>query len=378
MKRDPNDVENLKEETDALLAEAENEYFENSGWTNVEKLGNDYPELRPFVIQGFIREGEMINIIAPPKSGKSIFAAYIAFHIAAGKPLFKREWQTCGGEIAIIDTELHKETISHRMRYVLKELNFNPELKNKVHVLPLRGKNKSYLDLDKDLMLLKGRNIKLIIIDCLYKLLPKGIDENSNADMNEVYNHLDHLMEMLPGCALVLIHHTSKGAQFAKSTTDVGSGAGVQSRASDSHMVMHEHEHEGHFVIRAVVRSFKQPDPFVVKYEYPVYKICENLNPEDLKGIKKPGQSHEEKLDISASELSELLTYEWLSKKQIISKIRDQFKCSYASAGLVVDNVIARYGLESLTSQDGEKDCDFFVCANIKGLKFKLGETNEQ
>jgi hypothetical protein len=372
MKRDANDVENLKEETESLMQIAEKDLFENSGWTNVERLGTDYPELRPYIIQGLIREGEVINLIAPPKSGKSILAANIAFHVAAGKSIFRKEWLTCGGSIAIIDTELHKETISHRMNLVLKELNFNPDLKKNIHVFSIRGKQMSLFELAENITMLKNKNIKLIIVDCLYKLLPKGTDENSNADMVGVYNYLETLMTIIPKAALMLIHHTSKGSQFSKSISDIGSGAGVQSRATDCHMILREHEENGYFVIDAITRSFRQPGSFVVKYDYPTYKLAEQMNAEDIKGSKKPGKK-EERLDLSGSEFADFLTEEWLSKKQIVSLIRDQLKCSYSSAGLLVDNVSAKYGLESLTSQDGEKDCDFFIAANIKGLKFKRG-----
>jgi len=371
MKRDANDVENLKEETDSLLKIAEADIDKNSGWETIDSIESKNPELRNFVIQGLVREGEVINFISAPKMGKSMFVAFIAYHIAAGKPILKREYQTCGGNIAIIDTELHKETIAHRMRLVLKDLNFNPELKKKLFVYPIRGKQISIFEIEPHLVFLKNKNIKLIIFDCLYKLLPKGTDENSNADINGVYNFLDYLA-MKYNVAIAVVHHTSKGSQLNKSITDMGSGAGVFQRSPDSHITFYEHEQPGHFVLKGVVRSFKQPEPFVVKFEYPLFHLADKMNPEDVKGVKKQGKQ-EERVDLSTSEFAEFLTDEWLSKKQIVVEIKSKLGCSASSAGLLIDNIQAKYKLESLTPQDGEKDCDFFICANIKGLKFKRG-----
>ena len=47
--------------------------------------------------------------------------------------------------------------------------------------------------------------------------------------MANIYNQIDWCADQL-GCSFVLIHHASKGNQSVKSVTDVGSGAGSQSR----------------------------------------------------------------------------------------------------------------------------------------------------
>jgi hypothetical protein len=371
MKRDANDVEDLKGETALRLSLAEKELEENSGWLSVDKLTTDYPDLRQYVINGWVREGEIINLVAPPKSGKSILASTIAYYIAAGKPLFGiNEYRTMSGNVAIIDTELHHETLSHRMKMVHKSLELLPDINNRIFVLPMRRKLSSIFGLKEKITLLKSKKIKLLIIDCLYKLLPEGTDENSNADMTQVFNSLEEFFDILPGCAIMLIHHTSKGMQGGKSVADKGSGAGVFSRATDSHITLSEHEHPDHFVIEGIVRSFKRLDPFVLKYDYPAYTLAPNLNPEDIKGVKKKDVKNE-KLDLANEEFASVLTTDWRSKKQVVADIKEFFGTSHKGAELLIDNVISRNGIESLSSIDGEKDCEWFICCNIKGLKFK-------
>jgi hypothetical protein len=141
-------------------------------------------------------------------------------------------------------------------------------------------------------------------------------------------------------------------------------------------MILREHEQDEHFIIDAITRSFKRPQPFVIKYEYPLYKLCDGMSAEDYKGSKKIG-SKNDKYEITNDEFIIILTDSWHSKKQIISDLRNQYSVSYKAAELLLENIVAKFGLESLTSQDGEKICDGFICSNIKGLKFKKGESNE-
>ena len=57
---------------------------------------------------------------------------------------------------------------------------------------------------------------------------------------------------------MVIVHHTSKGNQGGKGITDVGSGAGSQSRACDTHLVLRpvDPDLDGWLRMDAVTRSF--------------------------------------------------------------------------------------------------------------------------
>ena len=50
----------------------------------VDKLAEMYPRLRPVLIHGFLRIGETMNIIAPPKTGKSWLVTDLALAVASG------------------------------------------------------------------------------------------------------------------------------------------------------------------------------------------------------------------------------------------------------------------------------------------------------
>jgi hypothetical protein len=96
--------------------------------------------------------------------------------------------------------------------------------------------------------------------------------------MMRVYNHLDALAEQWQS-SIVIVHHSSKGQQGDKALTDVGAGAGSISRAADTHIAIRPHETDGHFVLEAVTRSFKSPEPVSVKFEWPLWEAT-TLAPE--------------------------------------------------------------------------------------------------
>jgi len=49
------------------------------------QLFKNHPELRPPVITGLLRTGETMNIIAPPKYGKSWLVTDLAMAVATGR-----------------------------------------------------------------------------------------------------------------------------------------------------------------------------------------------------------------------------------------------------------------------------------------------------
>jgi hypothetical protein len=128
---------------------------------------------------------------------------------------------------------------------------------------------------------------KLIILDAFYRTLPRDTDENDNGAIANLYNLIDHYAGRL-GCAFVLIHHTSKGNQAGKSVTDVGAGAGSQSRAADTHLILRPHEEDGLVVLESAVRTWPSPPPIVLRWEWPLFTTVGEADPSALLGAAKP------------------------------------------------------------------------------------------
>ena len=248
-------------------------------------LKKRYPEMRPVLIDGFLRIGETMNIIAAPKTGKSWLVTQLAICVASGTEWFGH---VCtAGKVLLIDNELHEETSANRIPLVVEAMRkVNPNLPNvddMIDVWNLRGKWKSIADLAAWLPKFKEAGYRMIVIDAFYRALPKDTDENDNGSIASIYNLIDTFAKKV-GCSFVLIHHTSKGNQSQKSITDVGAGAGSQSRAADTHLILREHKDDGFLVLEAVVRSFPRQEPIVLQKAFPLMLPDYDRNPDDLAG----------------------------------------------------------------------------------------------
>ena len=260
-----------------------------SSMMEIGALVHAYPALRKPVIHGLLREGETMNIIAPPKTGKSWLTLDLAISIATSRAWLGR-YATEPGNVLIIDNELHRETSAHRVPQVADARGVSMrEIKKRIYIDNVRGR---YMDINRFAVYtgeLEPGRFKLIVLDAFYRFMPAGGDENDNALMTNIYNVIDSCADHL-GCCFVLIHHSTKGNQSGKSVTDVGAGAGAQSRASDTHLVLRPHEEEGAVILDAAVRSWPPIDPVCLRWECPVWSVDESLDPSALRNLRKQKQ----------------------------------------------------------------------------------------
>lgn len=249
---------------------------------SVRQLMAACPALRPPVIEGLLREGETMNLIASPKTGKSWLVLDLAIAVATGRPWLSR-FPTVAGDVLIIDNELHGETSANRIPKVAKARGLGTdEFADRVFIRNLRGGLQDIVSLGPYFRAIEPGRFRLIVLDAFYRFLPSGMDENANADMASLYNHIDRYAADLR-CAFVLIHHSSKGNQSGKSVTDVGAGAGSQSRATDAHLVLRPHEEADVVVLDAAVRSWPPQESVCLRWAFPVWDVADDLDPKRLK-----------------------------------------------------------------------------------------------
>ncbi len=251
-------------------------------FVSVRQLMAACPTLRAPVIEGLLREGETMNLIASPKTGKSWLVLDLAIAVATGRPWLGR-FPTVAGDVLIIDNELHGETSANRIPKVAKARGLcTDEFADSVFIRNLRGGLQDIVSLAPYFRAVEPGRFRLIVLDAFYRFLPAGMDENANADMASLYNYIDRYAADL-GCAFVLIHHSSKGNQSGKSVTDVGAGAGSQSRATDAHLVLRPHEEPDVVVLDAAVRSWPPQESVCLRWAFPVWGVADDLDPKRLK-----------------------------------------------------------------------------------------------
>ncbi len=248
----------------------------------VEDLIATFPRLRRPVIHGLLREGETMNVIASSKTGKSWLTTDLAIAVATGRPWLDR-YATEAGDVLIIDNELHGETSANRVPKVAqaREVPLR-EFGRRLYIENLRGRLRDINALTPYFESLEPGRFRVIVLDAFYRFMPAGGDENDNGTMANIYNRIDSFADRL-GCCFVLIHHATKGSQSGKSVTDVGAGAGAQSRATDTHLVLRPHEEEKVIVLDAAVRSWPPIEPTCLRWSFPLWNPDESLDPSELK-----------------------------------------------------------------------------------------------
>ncbi len=287
------------------------------------QLIDNFTGLNPPVIHGFLREGETMNIIASPKVGKSWFAMRLAVSVASGIDWFGFPVEQ--GFVLHLDNELFENTLTDRYQKIAGAMNIKPELFNKnIDIFPMRGRLQNIISLGNVFKTLPPDRYKLAILDAFYRTLPSGTDENDNGAIANIYNLIDYYAGYL-NCAFVLIHHSSKGNQTLKSVTDVGSGAGAQSRAADTHLIIRPHEFEDTFVMESAIRSWAPIAPMPLLWRWPLFTPTENV---DVTKLLIPGKSDSGEKNPPLHEFVDdcVATYDPCSERSVVYEAQQRYE----------------------------------------------------
>jgi hypothetical protein len=267
--------------------------------TSLRELTERHPHLPEILIgqdskHGLVRRGETMNIIAPPKVGKSWLAYGLALSIATGRDWLEH-WPCERGRVLLIDNELMKPMIPQRITDVAEAMALKPgDYLDAIDVVSLRG---GIINLNgigtRIIEAIQADEYSMIILDAWYRAIRS---ESDHDEMRDAYNMVDRFA-MTTGAAWALIHHSTKGNQADRRVTDVGSGAGTQSRAADTHLILREHEDPDCVVLDAAVRSFAPLKPVVLRFGFPVWTVDQTADPQALKRPKTRGKADQEQLD---------------------------------------------------------------------------------
>lgn len=251
-------------------------------YRNIAALRSAFPNLNKPIIHEIAREREIINIIGSSKTMKTWLATYLALCVGTGRA-FLNHYRVEAGPVLYLDNELHEETASFRISKILEAMELSPDdVGDNFAIENFRGRLITIDDLDGYLRQLPENYFKVIIVDALYKFLPRGTDENDNAQMAAIYCRLDNFAK-LTGAAFIIIHHASKGIQGGKAITDVGSGAGSISRSADSHLALRPHEEDGVCVLDGETRSWGKLAAQCLEWNFPLFQVAPDLDPTLLK-----------------------------------------------------------------------------------------------
>jgi hypothetical protein len=279
-----------------------------------------YPRQKPPVLDGLMRQGETANVISVTKVGKSWMMYGLALCEITRRPWLDR-FNTSGGRVLLVDNELHASTLAHRIPAVADAMGIHrDEYDQKLEVWPLRGRLRSLSELALDFESLDPDAFSIIILDAKYRFALEGASENDNASEARFYNEIDRLAERT-GAAIMLVHHSTKGSQSDKRITDVGAGAGAQSRAADCHLVLREHEDDGVCVLDAALRSFPPIEPMALRWCFPLWLPADGVDPARL---KRPPSASEQRQAAREKEVADKIMAALLKDEATVRMIREK------------------------------------------------------
>ena len=253
-----------------------------------------YPNLNKPVVDGLIRERETANIVSETKIGKSWFAYLLLLSIATGRTWLGR-YPCAKGRVLLIDNELHRPTIAARIKAVAEALGIEREENaDAIEIWSLRGNLRDIFAIEVEMRHAPG--FKAIVLDAKYRMTPAGKSENDNNAETQYYNAIDRYAEMT-GASIFNIAHSSKGDQSGKRVSDVGAGAGAQSRAADCHLVLRQHEDDGVVVLEALVRNFPPSEPVALQWNFPLWTPADGIDATKLRGRLSGQQAQQRKRD---------------------------------------------------------------------------------
>jgi hypothetical protein len=274
-----------------------------------------YPNLHDPVIDGLVRRGEVANIVAPSKIGKSWLTYGLALSIITGRDWFC--FPTRPGRVLLIDNELHRATIVQRLVCVGEAMGLAlDDYADLLSIWPLRGKGEDVFAIGRRLNRIPRFFYSFIILDAKYRALPAGTNENDNSAEAQFYNEQDRWAERLEA-GVANVHHSTKGGQGEKRVTDVGAGGGAQSRAADTHIAIREHEEPGVFVLDAAVRSFAPIEPIGLRWSFPLWMPDAEVDPSKLKRQTTRQQERQTAQDAEADRLVLDACVTWLTFGEI-------------------------------------------------------------
>jgi hypothetical protein len=247
------------------------------------------PAMRPVVVEGLVRRGEVCNWIGAPKTGKSwllhrLICGMVGGGGFPGGKQGRNSLQVERGRVLLCDVELHAETLENRLWWTATQTGTTAaDLEANLDLIVGRGLTLALQDIEETVAARGKGYYQAICLDAFYRFIPAGMSENENADMTQLYNAIDRIA-LAADAAIFVVHHTTKGVQTSKSIMDVGAGAGAIGRATDTHITFLRHRQEGCISMQAETRSFPRPEARVLsqKPAFPCLAFDEKLDPTDL------------------------------------------------------------------------------------------------
>ena len=248
------------------------------------------------IIPNILHHGEKMLVSSGSKARKTWLLMDCSVSVAAGKE-WLNGYSVVQGRVLYVNLELLPAYCTSRIRTVCDERQITLE-PGMLDVWNLRGHADKWPELKTQIA---AGTYALIIIDPTYKLLA-GRDENRTSDITALFNEFEAMI-VRTGGAIACAAHYSKGNQASKEAIDRTGGSGVFGRDPDTIFTFTKHEEADCYTVEMTLRNHPPVEPFVVRWEYPLFIPDSLLDPSKLR--KNKGAAEEQ---FHADKVAALLT----------------------------------------------------------------------
>lgn len=186
--------------------------YSKKGSLNFQWLGDPLAadETKEEIVAGLFGAGEIVVVHAHPKSGKSLFAADLAFAIATGSDWFGRAVKRGG----VLFCALEKWRVTRKRFRALQRLggNIRPPIAISPTAINLLSRTSvdGVIAASREMRTASRTPVRLIVFDTLNRAMP-GVDENSAGYVGQAFNELTRIADET-GAMILVLHHNAKGA----------------------------------------------------------------------------------------------------------------------------------------------------------------------
>ena len=173
--------------------------------TTLRQLVSEHRDGKKPVVDGLLRPGETLNIIAPQGTGKSRLALALAISVATGNPWIGRPCEQ--GKVLVVSTDLSAKHLTERLNREIQRLspaNREAALAN-IDILDMSKAAHIKGALDRCLDLANGRQYVLVVVDSLNGLMPDDKSEH-RGEVLKMHDAIDEFAAKR-NCAFVLVQH---------------------------------------------------------------------------------------------------------------------------------------------------------------------------
>jgi RecA-family ATPase len=246
------------------------------------------PPVPPELISGALYRGGTMMLSGPSKSRKTYTFLDLGISVATGSEWLGFATAKCG--VLYLNFELSEHSFQRRLAAICAAKGTPPP--PNFRSFNLRGKTCSMAMLAVELpRLIQTHGAGLVILDPWYKISAQsGADENNNTDQGRILAEAERIVTA-NGAALVLGHHFAKGDASAKNSIDRAAGAGAMARWGDVIATLSEHEEQEAMTLELHLRDFAPVAPIALRWEQPLWRRDDNLDPAKLKTAGR-GDNH--------------------------------------------------------------------------------------